>query len=91
VTLAEHYSIRQDEHVDDVTWLADSAARGWVALGKDQRIRRRPAEKAAVRRDGARGFYRPAATGPARSMSSGSWPTSRPSRARVPRSGRSST
>ena len=57
MTLAEHYSIRQDEHVDDVTWLADSAARGWVALGKDERIRRRPAEKAAVRRHGARCFY----------------------------------
>lgn len=57
VTLAEHYGIPQDEHVDDVTWLTDTAARGWVALGKDERIRRRPAEKAAVLRHGARCFY----------------------------------
>jgi hypothetical protein len=52
VTLAEHHSIRQDETVDDVTWLAV----GRVAPGKDERIRERPAEKAAVRRHGARCF-----------------------------------
>jgi hypothetical protein len=57
VTLAEHYGMPQDEVVDDVTWLVDTAARGWVALAKDERIRRRPAEKSAVRRSGARCFY----------------------------------
>lgn len=57
VTLAEHYGTPQDENVDDVTWLSDTAARGWVAVGKDERIRRRPAEKEAVRRCGARVFY----------------------------------
>src|SRR5687767_5676570 len=57
VTLAEHYGIPQDQDVEDVTWLADTAARGWAALGKDERIRRRPAEKAAVRGHGARCFY----------------------------------
>lgn len=57
VTLAEHYGIPQDESVDDVTWLRDTAARGWVAFGKDERIRRRPAEKDAVRRHNARCFY----------------------------------
>lgn len=57
VTLAEHYGIPQDETVADVTWLAETAARGWVALGKDERIRRRPAERAAARRHGARCFY----------------------------------
>lgn len=57
VTLAEHYGVPQDETVADVTWLADTAARGWVALAKDERIRRRPAEKAAVRRHGARCVY----------------------------------
>jgi len=57
VTLAEHYGVPQDEAVDDVTWLTETAARGWVALGKDERIRRRPAEKAAVLRHGARCFY----------------------------------
>jgi hypothetical protein len=29
----------------------------WLAVGKDARIRRRPAEKAAVRRYGCRCFY----------------------------------
>jgi hypothetical protein len=57
VTLAEHYGIPQDETVEDVTWLKEVAARGWVAVGKDERIRRRPAERAAVRRHGARCFY----------------------------------
>jgi len=57
VTLAEHYSIRQDETVDDVTCPADTAARGWLALAKEERIRRRPAEKAAVRRHGAPLLY----------------------------------
>jgi hypothetical protein len=57
VTLAEHYGMPEDERIADVTWLADTAALGWVALVKDERIRRRPAEKAAVRRHGARCFY----------------------------------
>jgi hypothetical protein len=30
---------------------------GWVAFMKDKRVRRRPAEKEAVRRHGARCFY----------------------------------
>jgi hypothetical protein len=29
VTLAEHYGIPADEKVEDVTWLAETAARGW--------------------------------------------------------------
>jgi len=45
-----------DENVDDVTWLADTAGFGWVVLMKDERIRRRPAEKAAVQRHRARCF-----------------------------------
>lgn len=57
VTLAEHYGIPQDEQVADVTWLAQTAERGWIAIGKDERIRRRPAEKAAVRRHSCRCFY----------------------------------
>ncbi len=32
VTLAEHYGMPADEDVEDVTWLADSAQRGWVAF-----------------------------------------------------------
>lgn len=57
VTLAEHYGIPADEKVADVTWLAEAAARGWVVLGKDERIRRRPAERAAIRHHGVRCFY----------------------------------
>ncbi len=48
VTLAEHYGIPADEEVDDVTWIADAGQQGWTVLMKDERIRRRPAEKAAV-------------------------------------------
>lgn len=57
VTLAEHYGIPRDETVEDVTWLSDTAARGWIAIGKDECIRRRPPAKAAVLRHGARVFY----------------------------------
>jgi hypothetical protein len=57
VTLAEHYGMPADEKVEDVTWLADTATRGWAVLGKDERIRRRPAERAAIRHHGARCFY----------------------------------
>jgi len=55
-TLAEHYGMPADETVEDVTWLADSARRGWVAFMKDERIRRRPAERRAVEANGARCF-----------------------------------
>jgi len=57
VTLAEHYGIPADETVADKTWPADVAARGWIALAKDARLRRRPAERAAIRRHGVRCFY----------------------------------
>jgi len=56
VTLAEHYGMPADEAVEDVTWLADSAQRGWVAFMKDERIRRRPAERLAVEENRARCF-----------------------------------
>jgi hypothetical protein len=48
VTLAEHYGISADEEVEDVTWIAAAGGHGWAVLMKDERIRRRPAEKAAV-------------------------------------------
>lgn len=57
VTLAEHYGMPADEGIEDVTWLQDTARLGWIAFMKDERIRRRPAEKEAVRRNGARCFY----------------------------------
>jgi hypothetical protein len=57
VTLAEHYGMPADEKVEDTTWLQDTAAFGWACVAKDERIRRRPAEKLAVQRHGARMFY----------------------------------
>lgn len=57
VTLAEHYGMPDDEKVEDTTWLRDTAALGWACVMKDEKIRRRPAEKLAVRRNSARVFY----------------------------------
>lgn len=48
-TLAEHYGIPSDEAVADVEWLTLAGSRGWAVLMKDDRIRRRPAEVAALR------------------------------------------
>jgi len=56
VTLAEHYGIPADEQVEDTTWIAESASRGWIAFMKDERIRRRPAERAMIHRYSARCF-----------------------------------
>jgi hypothetical protein len=56
VTLAEHYSIPQDEDVEDTEWLALVGARGWVALMKDAEIRRRAAEKQALTEHLVRAF-----------------------------------
>lgn len=56
VTLAEHYGVPADEQVEDTTWIANSAEQGWPALMKDERIRRRPLERAVIRRTKARCF-----------------------------------
>ena len=56
VTLSEHYGIPADETVQDTTWIAESAERGWIAFMKDERIRRRPAERDEIHRSGARCF-----------------------------------
>src|SRR4051812_44861925 len=55
-TMREVYGETWGQRVDDETWLADVAAAGWVALHKDDRIRRRPAQLAAVERFGLRVF-----------------------------------
>lgn len=55
-TLAEHYGIPMDEDVEDVEWLARAGTRGWAVLMKDERIRRRPAELAALRAAGVHAF-----------------------------------
>jgi hypothetical protein len=49
VTLAEYYGQPEDEHVADEVWLADAGRRGWAVLMKDERIRYRSAEIAALR------------------------------------------
>ena len=47
-TLADVYGEREAQEIDDTTWLALAGRRGWVVLGKDDRIRRRPAELRAL-------------------------------------------
>lgn len=45
---------KRDE--EDRVWLQDVGGRGWVVLTKDQRLRYRPLEIAALRSSGARVF-----------------------------------
>ena len=47
-TLAEVYGIPADETIPDVDWLTRAGREGWVVLMKDDRIRYRPTERAAV-------------------------------------------
>ena len=61
VTLAERYGVPADEQVADVTWIAESARRGWIAFMKDA-IKRRPAEIQAILENGARCFCLPTRT-----------------------------
>lgn len=68
VTLAEHYGMPDDEDIDDATWITETAQRGWVAFMKDARIRRRPAERDAIRRHAARCFCLANANLPAATM-----------------------
>lgn len=56
VTLAEHYDIPADEDVADVDWLQLAGERGWPVLMKDERIRYRPAERAALLEHGVRAY-----------------------------------
>jgi hypothetical protein len=47
-TLAEVYGVPADEDVVDTAWLQFAGQRGWPVLMKDERIRYRPAERAAL-------------------------------------------
>jgi PIN domain-containing protein len=47
-TLAEVYGERAAQETEDTAWIALAAQRGWVVLTKDDRIRRRPAERQAI-------------------------------------------
>lgn len=55
-TLAEEYGVPRDEEVSDTEWLAHAGQRGWPVLMKDERIRYRPAERAAVLAHGVQAF-----------------------------------
>jgi hypothetical protein len=54
-TLSSVYGIREQD-IADAEWLRDAGTAGWVVLTKDQRIRRRPLEIAAVVAAGVRAF-----------------------------------
>jgi hypothetical protein len=47
-TLAEVYGVPADETIADVEWLTHAGGEGWVVFMKDERIRYRPAERAAL-------------------------------------------
>lgn len=55
-TLVDVYDSPDDEYVQDSDWLRLAGQRGWPVLMKDQRIRYRPAERAAVIADGVQAF-----------------------------------
>jgi hypothetical protein len=47
-TLASVYGEQQGQTVEDVTWLREAGRHDWVVLLKDDRVRRRPAERDAL-------------------------------------------
>lgn len=55
-TRAEHYGFPADEDIADIEWLTLAGTRGWAVLMKDDRIRRRPAELAALNASGVHAF-----------------------------------
>jgi hypothetical protein len=71
VTLAEHDGIPADEAVADVDWLELAGQNRRPVLMKDEKIRYRPAERAAVRAHDVRAFYL-TSSNPHRSAE---WPT----------------
>ncbi|MFN8076741.1 MAG: hypothetical protein U0Q15_15160 [Kineosporiaceae bacterium] len=48
LTLADVYGVPADEDVADAEWLEKAGRSGWVVLMKDERIRYRTAERAAL-------------------------------------------
>lgn len=55
-TLASVYGEERAQEVTDETWIELAGQRDWVVLTKDDRIRRRPAEREAFVRAGLRVF-----------------------------------
>jgi hypothetical protein len=57
VTMAEHYGEDAGQAVSDTDWLRLAGESGWPVFAKDERIRYRPAERAAIVAHGVRAFY----------------------------------
>lgn len=57
VTMSEHYGEQTGQAVIDTDWLRLAGENGWPVLAKDERIRYRPAERAAILNHGVRAFY----------------------------------
>ena len=55
-TLASVYGEQEGQHVADEDWLRLAGGRGWLVLMKDDSIRRRPRELAAVQDAAVRAF-----------------------------------
>jgi hypothetical protein len=55
-TMRSVYGPGAEERVPDTVWLEQAGQAGWVALTKDDAIRRRPAELEAVAAHGVRAF-----------------------------------
>lgn len=55
-TLAEVYGVPADEATIDIDWPTRAGQQGWVVLMKDDRIRYRPAERAAIIDHNVRAF-----------------------------------
>jgi len=55
-TLSEHYGVRTGEGVPDVDWLTLVGQQEWAVLHKDDKIRYRVAEAAALKSAGVHAF-----------------------------------
>jgi hypothetical protein len=55
-TLADIYGEESAQETEDVEWIRLAAQQGWVVLCKDDRIRRRPAERDALMDGKVRAF-----------------------------------
>lgn len=56
-TLESVYGEAEAMDLDDEVWLLDAGKRNWIVLAKDERIRRRPNELAAIRAAKVKAFY----------------------------------
>jgi PIN like domain len=56
-TLQTVYGEEVARELDDEVWLGEAGNRDWIVLAKDERIRRRPNELAAIRSSRVKAFY----------------------------------